>query len=240
MQNYNIIFTDGACSGNPGPGGWGAVVLSPTGEVRELGGAENPTTNNRMELTAVNEALRLAQNNSTQIHLFTDSTYVIKGATEWVWGWQRRGWKTMENEDVANQDLWQEHLQITRNLKIKWGYVRGHQGQPGNERCDAIAVAFSEGRSPNLYIGPVDSYSISLEEPPLESPPTRSAQSSAKKEAYSYLSYVSGQLRRHKTWSECEARVKGQRGARYKKAVSAEDEIEICRQWNVDPTKIQS
>src|SRR3954467_2310792 len=97
-----VIFADGACTGNPGPGGWGAIIATPDGKVTELGGGEADTTNNKMELTAVGRALRHLENTPGIVHVFTDSTYVIFGITKWVWGWRKNGWKTKEGGDVAN------------------------------------------------------------------------------------------------------------------------------------------
>ncbi|MBC7955077.1 MAG: ribonuclease HI [Cytophagales bacterium] len=131
------IYTDGACKGNPGPGGWGAWLS--TGEhEKELFGGEAQTTNNRMELTAVIEALTSLKR-SCDITLYTDSEYVRKGITEWIYGWKTRGWKTADKKPVKNADLWQR-LDALRNLhQVDWRWVKGHAGDPGNERADALA-----------------------------------------------------------------------------------------------------
>ncbi len=131
------IYTDGACKGNPGPGGWGAWLS--TGEhEKELFGGERQTTNNRMELTAVIEALTSLKR-SCDITLYTDSQYVRKGITEWIHGWKTRGWKTADKKPVKNADLWQR-LDALRDLHtVDWRWVKGHAGDPGNERADALA-----------------------------------------------------------------------------------------------------
>ncbi len=132
-----IIHTDGACKGNPGPGGWGAV-LEYGASKREMFGGEPKTTNNRMELTAVIEALR-ALTRPCQVTVVTDSQYVQKGVQEWMAGWKRKQWKTAAGKPVANQDLWQHLDQELARHQVGWQWVRGHQGHPGNEHADALA-----------------------------------------------------------------------------------------------------
>lgn len=144
------IYTDGACSGNPGPGGWGVVVYFNDGSRHELGGADRQTTNNRMEMQAAIAALKFFTKHPTDaIELYTDSEYVRKGITEWIKGWKKKGWKTSTGKDVVNKDLWQE-LDLLNSNQVQWRYVRAHAGNEGNERCDAIARAFSLGKNPQL------------------------------------------------------------------------------------------
>jgi ribonuclease HI len=145
------IYTDGACSGNPGVGGWGVVVYFSDRSVWELGGREPQTTNNRMEMQAAIAALKfLQESGQTQpIALYTDSEYLKKGITEWVRGWKRKNWKTAAGKPVLNQDLW-ELLDTLNTPNVSWKYVRGHAGNEGNERCDAIARSFARGQLPNL------------------------------------------------------------------------------------------
>jgi len=131
------IYTDGACKGNPGPGGWGAV-LECDGEEKELYGGERSTTNNRMELTAVIEALA-ALKRPCRIVLHTDSQYVQKGITEWLRGWKARGWRTASREPVKNVDLWKKLDEAVQDHHIRWVWVKGHSGHDGNERADALA-----------------------------------------------------------------------------------------------------
>lgn len=131
------IYTDGACKGNPGPGGWGALLRSGTRE-RELYGGEPATTNNRMELTAVIRALAALKRPSS-VEVYTDSEYVMKGITEWLAAWKRRGWKTADRKPVKNADLWRELDEVARRHQVKWHWVRGHAGHPENERADALA-----------------------------------------------------------------------------------------------------
>lgn len=131
------IFTDGACSGNPGPGGWGAILRKGETE-KELFGGELLTTNNRMEMMAVIEALR-ALKGPVQARVHTDSQYVQKGISEWIHGWKRRGWKTAGKEPVKNEDLWRELDRLAARHKIEWIWVKGHAGHPENERADVLA-----------------------------------------------------------------------------------------------------
>jgi ribonuclease HI len=131
------IYTDGACKGNPGPGGWGAV-LEYGGKEREMFGGEAQTTNNRMELTAVIEALA-ALKRPCRVILHTDSQYVQKGITEWINGWKARGWRTAAKEPVKNSDLWKKLDEVVRTHDIDWVWVKGHAGDVGNERADALA-----------------------------------------------------------------------------------------------------
>jgi len=137
------IFTDGACKGNPGPGGWG-VVLRMGHHEKEMSGHEAETTNNRMELTAVIRALT-ALKEPCLVHLHTDSRYVIDGITKWIYGWQKNGWKTAAKKPVLNADLWQDLLAATRRHRIEWIWVKGHDGHPENERADRLASGAALG-----------------------------------------------------------------------------------------------
>ncbi|MEO1251434.1 MAG: ribonuclease HI [Pseudomonadota bacterium] len=132
-----IIYTDGACSGNPGPGGWG-VLIEDGGQSRELFGGEAETTNNRMEMKAVIEALKTVGAGSS-VTIYTDSQYVKNGVTQWIHGWKRNGWKTSARKPVKNKDLWVELDALTDGRSIDWRWVKGHAGDPGNERADALA-----------------------------------------------------------------------------------------------------
>ncbi len=138
------IFTDGACRGNPGPGGWGAVLRHEKHE-KELFGGEDHTTNNRMELTAVIRALE-ALKRPSRVKLYTDSQYVQKGISEWIHSWKRKGWKTADKKDVKNADLWRELDALAALHEIEWHWVRGHAGHPENERADQLANRGIDGR----------------------------------------------------------------------------------------------
>ncbi len=136
-ENTIVIHTDGACSGNPGPGGWGAI-LHWKGHEKELSGAEAETTNNRMELMAAIAALEALKRRST-VRLVTDSTYVRDGVTKWIHGWKRNGWKTAAKKPVKNDDLWKRLDAIASKHDVTWEWVKGHAGHPENERADQLA-----------------------------------------------------------------------------------------------------
>lgn len=131
------IYTDGACSGNPGPGGWGALLIW-NGHEKELFGGEPDTTNNRMELLATIKALE-AVKRDVPIELYTDSVYVQKGVNEWLEGWKAKGWKTASKKPVKNQDLWEELDQVLSSVRVRFHWVKGHAGHPENERADELA-----------------------------------------------------------------------------------------------------
>jgi ribonuclease HI len=239
-----VVFTDGAAKGNPGPGGWGAVIVTPAGEVTELGGrAAETTTNNRMELTGAIEALSELSGVPGALAIYTDSTYVIQGIRAWIHGWRKRGWKTAAGGDVLNRDLWEQldALVVARGKgTVKWHYVRGHAGIPGNERVDEIADGLAQGLQITLYRGPLIGYALAILDVPSETDvparsPSGSSSARSKGTPYSYLSVVDGQLARHTTWAECERRVKGRAGARFKKAMSQGDEAAILRDWRIEP-----
>ena len=136
-ENTIVIHTDGACSGNPGPGGWGAI-LHWKGHEKELSGAEAETTNNRMELTAAIAALEALKRRS-KVRLVTDSTYVRDGITKWIGDWKARGWKTAAKKPVKNKDLWQQLEEALGDHEVEWHWVKGHSGHDGNERADSLA-----------------------------------------------------------------------------------------------------
>lgn len=133
------MFTDGACKGNPGPGGWG-VILRAGGREKELSGGEPLTTNNRMELMAAIEGLN-ALKRPCRVQLYTDSNYVRDGITKWIHGWRRNGWKTADRKPVKNAELWQALVEATAPHRVEWHWVKGHSGHPENDRADALACA---------------------------------------------------------------------------------------------------
>ncbi|MFN3454863.1 MAG: viroplasmin family protein [Pseudobdellovibrio sp.] len=251
-----VIYTDGACSGNPGPGGWGAVVgalvspdklLSPQAYVLELGAHAPSTTNNRMELFAVLESLKYIKDQSQRIknkdfkiQIYTDSVYVIRGITQWVFGWKKNNWKNSSGENVVNQDIWQEldqvvhYLQMQIQNKIKWDYVRGHKGTPGNERCDQIAVAFSKKEYVYLYEGLNRDYQFDITmSPPTEPLPESnwSKTTADKNKTVWYVVLKNGVIARYKSWSECESAVKGAPGVKFKKVSSESEEQQVLKSW---------
>lgn len=240
-----VVFTDGSSKGNPGPGGWGVVIVTPNGRVTELGGGAAVTTNNKMELTGAIEALARLEDTTGPVDVYTDSTYVIQGIREWIHNWKRRGWKTASGAEVMNRDLWERLSNLTsaRGARtLAWHYVRGHVGTPGNERVDRIADGFATDVPVALYDGPLSGYPIDILELPDDTDvPARRATTAGggrKTAAYSYLSVVDGRPMRHATWADCERRVKGRSGALFKKATSAAEEQAILRGWRINPEEL--
>lgn len=154
------IFTDGSARGNPGRGGWGAIIATDI-LVKELGGSDPYTTNNKMELMAAIEALKSIPFGE-EVELYTDSEYVKKGMAEWIGNWVSRGWKTAAKKPVENQDLWKALLEASHGKDVSWKYVAGHSGNEANERCDEIATSFADGLAISLYEGAREKYRTSL------------------------------------------------------------------------------
>ena len=237
------IFTDGSSRGNPGPGGWGALVIArknktDVGKVIELGGRDDHTTNNRMELMAALESLRMVRERKLEgdIELHSDSAYVLNGITKWVYGWERNNWQTKEKQSVLNQDLWEALLELERVLKLKqdivWKKVEGHSGLRGNDRVDEIATEFADKKFVLLFSGSETDYEKMLGSNIFQVGQTavKKKKSSSSAKAYSYVSLVNGVVSVDKTWAECEKRVKGKK-ARFKKALSKEDEESLVAEF---------
>ncbi len=222
-------YTDGSAIGNPGPGGWGFVVL--TGKhVYEGGGDAAHTTNNRMEMTASLMALKSCKP-KTALMIKTDSQYVINGITKWVFGWEKNGWQTKEKKEVLNKDIWQELLAEVRKHTVTWEHVRGHEGVALNERVDMIANGYARKEVVQLFKGTKSGYETFLKGMPKARVVSKSKSKSSKAgPAYAYLSLVEGKVLSHKTWAECEARVKG-KSAKYKKVFSKGEETTLRAAW---------
>jgi ribonuclease HI len=223
------IYCDGSSIGNPGPGGWGAVIADGA-RAKELGGYEKETTNNRMELTAAIEALRILKSASS-VTVHTDSSYVINGITKWVKGWVKNGWMTKEKKDVLNKDLWESLAKLTEKHDVEWKHVRGHSGIELNERVDMIANGYARKEKVGLFYGSLAKYKTVLASMPKARVVSKSKLSSKKTgPAYSYVSVLDGKVMTHKTWAECEKRVKG-KPAKFKKVFSKEEEDAFKREW---------
>lgn len=251
MTNKILIFTDGASRGNPGPGGWGAIIIEGH-RVTELGGGEQKTTNNRMELAAAIGALEKTlpgkKDGDIGIKIFTDSGYLINGITKWIFGWEKNNWITSEKKDVLNKDLWQKLSRLVSERKIEWVQVKGHGKIAGNNRADEIATSFADDFisdenfinnktkslvSTDLFVGDLKNYNVKITEPTPDQMSADSERDRKNTRAYSYISLIDGKLETHDNWADCKARVNGSRGAKFRKTISAEDEKNIIKSWGL-------
>jgi ribonuclease HI len=237
-ENDIVIFTDGSSLGNPGPGGFGAVIVFlDTGKVQEIGEYEEKTTNNRMEITAAIESLLAIKDKPGNVTIYTDSKYLISGITLWIRGWEKNGWQTKTKDDVLNKDLWQRLDLLLKERETKgklvWKKVKGHSDVLGNQRADAIATGFAEQADVKFYHSSLQEYEKFLGGSLLNVPEYKPSGKSSKKTgpAYSYLSMIDGKIEKYHTWAECEKKVKGVKGVKYKKALSAADEDKIIKEW---------
>jgi len=224
------IYCDGSSIGNPGPGGWGAVVSGGT-KVKELGGFDIKTTNNRMELMAAIESLTSIRSASNVI-LHTDSRYVINGITKWVRGWVKNGWLTKEKKDVLNKDLWQLLEKASAKHEVSFEHVRGHSGIDMNERADMIANGYARKEHVKLFVGTEKEYKEFLKDMPKARVVSKSKSSKKTGPAYSYVSVIDGKVLTHTTWGECEKRVKGKK-AKFKKVFSHSEETNLKKEWSI-------
>jgi len=212
------IYTDGGCIGNPGPGGWGAILIR-NDCMDEIGGGEKHTTNNRMEMTAAIEGLARA-NAGEVVELATDSKYLHDGITKWIHGWKRRGWKKADGGDVLNRDLWE--VISSKKLKIKWRHVRGHSGHDYNERCDEIANGFARGAPPKLRKSKVDEGRKQQND---ETAPTLAFPA--------YACLARNWLSVQASWEECEKIVRENSEAKFKQVRSREELRKTLEQWGL-------
>ncbi len=236
MKNTVIVYTDGASRGNPGPGGWAAIIISDKQAV-ELAGKKDPATNNQMELEAVIQGLTYIEKNfgSVSVELHADSRYVLNGIESWVDGWVRNGWVTMAKKPVENKAQWMKLMKnrdyFGRSLVLN--KVDGHSGHTYNDRCDELAVAAALGKKPHLFKGTKKDYESQLSMTPPKSPIKKSSGSTNKGIAYAYVSLVGGKVYVDKTWPACEKRVKGVKGAKYKKVFSKAEETELVQDYTL-------
>ncbi len=236
MKKELIIYTDGASRGNPGPGGWAAVILAGD-DVMEIAGGVKKATNNQMELQAVLEVLKdegCAEWKGS-ISVYSDSAYVVNGLNSWVYGWAKNGWITSTKTKVENKDLWEKLLKLLNSygdrLAIK--KVSGHSGELYNERCDELAVAAALGKKQNLFSGKMKDYQLFLEEEGTTVKPKTKKSKANTGPAYSYVSLVNGKVHVDKTWAACEKRVKGAKGAKYKKVFSKAEETALVQDYTL-------
>jgi ribonuclease HI len=236
------IYTDGASRGNPGPAGWGAVILV-DGYAMEIAGGPpaggKEATNNQMELQAV---LSVLSDSGARAHkgpviVYSDSSYVVKGLTTWVYGWEKKGWVTMAKTPVENKDIWVKLLALLKEYgkRLSIEKVKGHAGDLYNERCDELAVNAALGKKEKHFKGSQKDYDKFL----IEIGTTAKKASPKKKKkkstgpAYSYVSFVNGKVYADKTWAECEARVKGKKGAKYQKVFSKAEETNLVQDYTL-------
>jgi ribonuclease HI len=202
--------------------------------ILEKGGYKEYTTNNEMELRAVVEALKEIVHKNTPVEIYTDSKYVVEGAKGWVFGWAKNGWKTKAGSNVLNKELWQELLPLLGKVEIDWHKVPGHVGIAGNERADVIASVFAEKGTFELYAGSLIEYGFDIHDTSYDESKAKERSDARKRQtqkAYSYVSAAGGVVKIHQTWTECEARVKGKKGTRFKKSLDAQNEKEIVREF---------
>jgi ribonuclease HI len=202
--------------------------------VLEKGGFKECTTNNEMELKAVVEALKEIAPKNKPVEIYSDSKYVVEGAKGWVFGWARNGWQTKAKTAVLNKELWQELLPLLGQVEIVWHKVPGHVGIVGNERADVIASDFATKGDFALYSGKLSDYGFSLHDTSYDETKAQDRSEARKRQAqkaYSYVSVLEGVVQTHQSWSECEARVKGKKGTRFKKSLDAANEKEIIKDF---------
>ncbi|MBI4180283.1 ribonuclease HI [bacterium] len=219
---YFQIYTDGATSGNPGPSGWGAVLIS-EGRREEIGGFEAHSTNNRMELTAVIEALRrVPENAGADVH--SDSAYVVNGITQYIHTWRRNGFLTAAKKPVENRDLWETLDDLSGKRRVRYIKVEAHAGDPENERANDIAQAFSKGARVSLHSGTADA-------------PARKKLRDVNAPAHlvfpAYIVFRGGSLTAYRTWDDCKTDVEGRRGARYKKCKTRKEFDYTLEKWGL-------
>ncbi len=237
MTKELIVYTDGASRGNPGKGGWAAVLMTDK-EVVEIAGARDPATNNQMELEAVVQALALAikKYKGYTVVLHADSAYVLNGIHSWLDGWVRNNWiAATTKKPVENKQYWQKLLTFRDTLgrHLHLVKVAGHSGHEFNDRCDELAVAYALGKKIPLFKGAYTKYIAQLAETPPKSAPKKAPSANKGKEAYSYVSFVGGKVHVDKTWAACEKRVKGAKGAKYKKVFSKAEETDLVQDYTL-------
>ena len=230
-SNIFYLISDGACRGNPGPGGWGMILVTPEGHVTEFGGQETESTNNRMELMGfyrgLQEVFKRAKKypaDTVVAHAISDSKYVLDNAEKFAHVWKRNGWKLASGGEVKNQEMWEKVVKGIEEFKkagylIEYELVKGHAGNEGNERADQIAVGFSRNEPVDLYDGALEKYPVNVKTGAAFQPV--------------YLSFVGGQLKRHQTWDQCQKETTGKAGAKFKKVKNRLEEDDALRAWGL-------
>lgn len=242
MKKELIIYTDGASRGNPGPGGWGGVVLVDD-MAMELSGSSKKATNNQMELEAVISTLSDsgAMAHKGPVIVYSDSAYVVNGLSSWVYGWEKKGWITSTKTPVENKAMWEKALVLLKHYgsRLEIAKVSGHAGNLYNERCDELAVAAALGKKEKHFQGSQKDYDLFLESigtTAKKAPPAGGSKKKKTKDAgpaYSYVSLVNRKVYTDKTWAACEKRVKGKKGAKYKKVFSKGEETSLIQDYTL-------
>lgn len=233
------IYTDGASRGNPGLGGWGAVILV-DGYAMEIAGGVKKATNNQMELQAV---LAVLSDSGAKAHkgpivVYSDSTYVVNGLNSWIYGWEKKGWITTAKTPVENKDIWVKLLVLLKEYgkRLSIEKVKGHAGDLYNERCDELAVNAALGKKEKHFKGTqkdYDKFLIEIGTTLKKSRPPAGGKKKATGPTYSYVSLVNGKVYADKTWAECEKRVKGKKGAKYQKVFSKAEETDLVQNYTL-------
>lgn len=245
MKSKLVIYTDGASRGNPGRGGWAAVILA--GDMAmEIAGSSKHATNNQMELAGVEAVLSDsgALSWDGDVVVLSDSMYVINGMTKWAKGWERNGWITSAKTPVENKGQWQNLLALMKEYgtRLSIEKVKGHAGDLYNERCDELAVNAALGNEQTLFSGSLKDYEKFLHESGYDEHSMKAASAKAKEKpkakkndgpAYSYVSMVDGIVHADKTWADCEKRVKGAKGAKFKKVFSKAEETSLMQDYTL-------
>jgi ribonuclease HI len=233
MQDI-VVYTDGASRGNPGKGGWAAVIVAGD-RAFELAGAQADATNNQMELLATIKGLGYVRDRfpeqTTKLH--ADSAYVLNGIERWLDGWERNGWMTVAKKPVENKALWKELLALRDAFgrKLQLVKVEGHAGEKYNERVDTLAVDAALGKEQELFAGSLAEYEALLKD--MKPKPKKENKKTSDKAAYSYVSLVNGSVHVDHTWAACEKRVKGAKGAKFKKVFSKQEETDLVQDYTL-------
>lgn len=232
-----MVYGDGACSGNPGPGGWAFLLADlDHGTVVEKSGFAMPTTNNRMELAALLETLKWLESHyptEKDIELFWDSSYVVNGFNQWLFGWSKRDFTKADGKEISNLDLWKSIWDLKQKLpKFKMTQIPGHSALHGNERVDELAVAQSQRAPIEEYNGSLSTYPISVEDLMAPAAFPKGSEKKSNQKYPAYLSFVDGKLERDLDWPTCQARVKG-KSAKYKKVKNSVEEAQTLKAWAV-------
>lgn len=233
MKDFDYyLFTDGASSQNPGPGGFGAILISKKDDdfsIEELNGGEKKTTNNRMEIMAMIKGLEKTAVNS-KVLIFSDSRYAIQGITSWIKKWIQNGWLTTLKKPVENKDLWQVLDELVANRDVSFKHIPGHSDISLNERADELAVAFYGNKKIDLFSGLKTDYLIKFNFSDFDKKFSKVSNKKKTGKAFSYVSVIDGVFEIHKKWDECKERVSG-KPAKFKKVFSQEEEDDIRNSW---------